>query len=87
VSEIIKLSVKTVIGTGDPFDAIMLIPLICDWRVPQNCLMALQGEKCDATIRRLYVLETPIEGHGVLGICEAHHQALQPERAVQGETA
>src|SRR3990172_3091477 len=65
--------VKTVIGTGDPFDSIGLIPLIADWRVPRNCLVALRGEKCEAAITRLYVLEAPIEGHGVLGICETHH--------------
>ena len=74
--ETLKLFVKTIIGTGDPVDAMMLIPLIADWRVPRNCLMALQGVHCDAPIRRLYVLETPIEGYGVLGICEAHHLAF-----------
>jgi hypothetical protein len=73
---IVKLAVKTVIGTGDPLDGIMLLPLIADWRVPRNCLMALQGEKCEAPIRRLYVLEEPVEGFDVLGVCEAHHVAL-----------
>jgi hypothetical protein len=77
--ETIKVSVKQIIGTGDPLDAIMLIPLICDWHVPKNCLMALQGEKCDAPIRRLYVLESAVQGHSVLGICEAHHVALGGE--------
>ena len=75
-AETLKLSVKSIIGTGDPFDAIMLIPLIADWRVPRNCLMALEGVRCDAPIRRLYVLDKPIEGHRVLGICEAHHLAF-----------
>ncbi len=75
----LNLSVKQVIGTGDPFDQIMLLPLITDWQVPRNCMMALCGVDCQATISRLYVLDTPVDGHGVLGICETHHREFAKE--------
>jgi len=74
------IQVKTIIGTGDPLDAIVLLPLIADWRVPRNCLVALRGEKCDAPLRRLYVLVEPVKGHSVLGICEQHHQEFGNEQ-------
>ena len=70
----IHLGVKTVIGDG--CDRIGLLPLIADWHIPDNCLMALVGQDCRAPIKRLYVLDEPVQGHGVLGICEPHHQQL-----------
>ena len=36
--QILKLSVKQVIGRGDALDSLMLMPLIIDWRVPKNCI-------------------------------------------------
>ena len=68
------LGVKTVIGAG--WDRISLLPLIVDWHIPDRCLMVLAGQDCRESIRRLYVLDEPMQGHGVLGICEPHHQQL-----------
>lgn len=72
-SNIIKLKVTTVIGTGDAFDPIMLIPLIHDWGVPEGCIYTIK-EKCNGIISRLYRLEEKVQGHGVVGICEKHHK-------------
>ena len=58
-----SLSVSSVIGTGDPSDRIMLIPLISQWKVPRNCLWNMTGEECDASLIRLYVLDEPLDGH------------------------
>ena len=83
MSDRLKLSVKTVIGTGDPLDGIMLVPLIVDWGVPRDCIASLTGEPCAHRIRRLYVLNEPLKGFGggdngfgVVGACEKHHAAL-----------
>lgn len=71
------LRVKTVIGTGDPLDGIWLLPLIVDWGVPKGCIGgAIDGEECDAPIRRLYVLEEPFQGFMTVGCCEDHHARL-----------
>ncbi len=77
------IQVKETIGTGDPFDQISLIPLISQWGVPRNCLVALRGEECAAPLARLYVLMEPVNGHTVLGVCEKHHQEFTG--AAQGE--
>lgn len=70
----LTIKVNSVIGTGDPFDVLMLIPLIHQWRVPQNCAIgALQGEDCKNPISRIYVLREPVEGHKCIGACESHH--------------
>lgn len=81
----LKLSVKTIIGTGDPFDVIMLIPLISDWAVPRECIYSLTGEACEGPLSRLYVLHEPLigfgggdDGFGVVGACEKHHALLNP---------
>lgn len=71
-TETLNLKIRKVIGTGDPFDVIMLIPLRHDWGVPPDCIMNLT-EPCDEKIRRLYVLDEPVDGHSVVGICEKHH--------------
>ena len=78
--ETINLKVNTVIGTGDPFDQIMLIPLICDWGVPKECIWSLK-EKCENRISRLYALREKLDiGDGVMvstvGICEEHHKII-----------
>ena len=78
--ETINLQVNTVIGTVDPFDQIMLIPLICDWKVPRECIWNLK-EKCENNIGRLYALREKFDiGGGVMvttvGICEEHHKIL-----------
>lgn len=73
----IKLGVDKIIGTGDPFDRISLIPLIADWGVPRNCIWNMQeGQKCDETLSRLYVLREKMQGHKIVGVCENHHQEL-----------
>jgi hypothetical protein len=79
----VKLIIKTIIGTGDPFDAIALIPLISDWGVPNQCINGINGEPCIKTLTRLYVLEQPLTGFGggpegfwVVGCCENHHKEL-----------
>ena len=76
--ETIRLEVNTVIGTGDPFDRIMLIPLISQWKVPTNCVWNLK-EPCDNRISRLYSLREPVNGHGIVGICEEHHTVVGGE--------
>ena len=74
--QILKLSVKQVIGRGDALDSLMLMPLIIDWRVPKNCIWN-KKEKCDAPISRLYVLDEPLDGkHKVVGVCEEHHKCF-----------
>ena len=78
--ETIHLEVNTVIGTGDPFDQIMLIPLISDWGVPKQCIWNLK-EKCENNISRLYALREKLDvGDGVMvstvGICEEHHKIV-----------
>ncbi len=82
----VKLGVETVIGTGDPLDVIMLIPLIHDWNVPRECIMGVTGTPCEAPIRRIYVLREPLVGFGGgeqgfkhVGICEAHHRQFKGE--------
>lgn len=82
--ETIHLRVGTVIGTGDPFDAIMLIPLIADWKVPRNCLGSLMGGECTKSLTRLYVLDEPLQGHKVVGVCEKHHAALRDTSRTEG---
>ena len=79
----ISVTAKTVIGTGDPFDGLMLIPLIADWGVPRECITSITGDPCTERISRLYVLEEPLCGFGggpdgfkVVGVCEKHHAAL-----------
>ena len=72
----VELDVETVIGTGDAVDGIMLIPLISQWGVPHNCLVALRGDKCEEPLSRLYVLRAPVGRHKILGICEDHHKEL-----------
>ena len=86
----LKLSVTTVIGTGDPFDGIMLVPLISDWGVPRDCIFSVTGEPCAKPLRRLYVLSEPLIGFGggdkgflVVGACEDHHSAWQPEGSAE----
>ena len=80
MTETLKLKVKTVIGTGDPLDGIMLVPLLCDWNVPKNCAYgALTGEECDKPLRRIYVLEEPLQGHRSIAVCEDHHRVLTTE--------
>ncbi|KKM83610.1 hypothetical protein LCGC14_1307600 [marine sediment metagenome] len=77
MTETLKLNVKTVIGTGGPLDGIMLTPLLCDWKVPKNCAYgALTGKECEKSLRRIYVLEEPLQGHKAIGVCEEHHQVL-----------
>lgn len=71
--EELVIEVERVIGTGDPLDGIMLIPLRHEWGVPAECLMNL-STPCQAPLRRLYVLKTPLQGHSVVGVCEQHHQ-------------
>lgn len=78
----LQLQVKRVIGTGDPMDALLLIPLISQWGVPKECIYNVK-EECTAPLHRLYVLEEPLVGFGntptgfsVVGACEAHHQLL-----------
>ena len=64
--ETIHLEVNTVIGTGDPFDQIMLIPLISDWKVPKECIWNLK-EKCEKNLTRLYSLRKKLDiGNGVM---------------------
>jgi len=80
------LGIETVIGTGDPLDGIMLLPLLCAWGVPRGCLVALRGESCEEPVTRLYVLREPVEGYKHLCICEKHHQELLAQSASgQGE--
>ena len=74
--EKLTLHVKTVIGTGDALDAIMLIPLIADWGVPRECLWNMTGEVCKASLDRLYVLDEPFQGFRTVGVCEQHHKEL-----------
>ena len=74
----IKLKVKEVIGTGDPTDVITLIPLISQWRVPRECAWVLTGEECGKPLSRLYVLQEPIQGHRIVGVCRDHHDLLTP---------
>lgn len=76
MTETVKLRVGTVIGTGDPLDRMELLPLIVDWRVPSNCLWSLAGTPCEKPLSRLYVLDEPLQGHRVVGVCEQHHVAL-----------
>ena len=78
--EQLNLNVNIVIGTGDPFDQIMLIPLRFDWGVPRECIWNLK-EKCDNNISRLYALREKIDvGGGVMvstvAICEEHHKII-----------
>ena len=82
-AEKVHLDIKTVIGTDDPMDGIMLIPLIVDWHVPRECIWNITGENCDTRLRRLYVLNEPLHGFGggpegfaVVGVCEEHHRAF-----------
>ena len=89
MAEGIHLEVNTVIGTGDPFDKIMLIPLICDWKVPRECIWNLK-EKCENGINRLYALRKEIDiGDGVMastvGICEEHHKILYKDEIIKEE--
>ena len=73
----LTLSVKNIIGTGDPSDVITLIPLISQWGVPRECAYgALTGEGCEKPLARLYVLNEPIQGHSVVGMCREHHETL-----------
>ena len=74
------LSVKKVIAS-DPPDAIGVIPLVCDWGIPRNCLVALRGEDCKQPIAAIYVLDEPIEGHCALGVCAEHHAELYGNQA------
>ena len=65
----------------------MLIPLISDWKVPKECIHSLTGDVCEKPLRRLYVLEEPVQGFKVVGVCEEHHQALQAASQVrEGES-
>ena len=76
-SETVRLSVKEIIGTGDPFDMIALIPLISQWRVPRECVYgALTSSGCGNPLSRLYVLSEPVQGFSVVGICREHHALL-----------
>ena len=72
----VSLKIKEVIGTGDPLDSIMLIPLITDWKMPRECVWTLK-EECKNPIKRLYVLDEPIDGHKVVGCCEEHHKIFK----------
>ncbi len=72
----VTLGVNKVIGTGDPIDEIMLIPLISDWKVPRECIWNMTGETCDKGLTRIYVLDEPFQGHDCVGACEEHHKAL-----------
>jgi hypothetical protein len=80
-TQTIHLGVDTVIGDGDP---ISLMPLVCDWHVPPNCLMALQGEDCQAPLAYLYVLREPVNGHKALGICREHDAQLRGPSGPRG---
>jgi len=83
-TERIHLSVKTVIGDPDPLLAsIMLLPLVCDWGVPRECIWNLTGEKCEKPLARLYVLNEPLLGFGggdagykTVGACKEHHKQI-----------
>ena len=72
--ETVGLEVETTIGTGDPLDSIMLIPLLSQWHIPKCCLWNLTGEECKETQSRIYILRKPIKGFNRVGICEKHHQ-------------
>ena len=78
-TEVLKLNVRRVIGTGDPLDSILLIPLIADWGVPRECIWSLTGERCEEQLARLYVLEEPVQGFSVVGACAKHHAVWSSE--------
>jgi len=73
--ETVYLEVDSIIGTGDPADKIMLLPLIYDWHVPNQCIFNI-SEPCEEMISRLYRLRNPVQDHTTVGVCEKHHQKI-----------
>ena len=74
MQETLTIKVNSVIGTGDPMDRVMLLPLIAQWGAPSNCgIGALMGEDCEEPVTRLYTLQEPVQGFACLSACEAHH--------------
>ncbi len=90
MSDTTNLKINSVIGTGDPFDVIMVIPLIHDWGVPDHCVFCWgEGkEKADSKpISRLLCLAEEFAGNKVVGCCEEHYEAKCKPRELQPEVS
>jgi len=76
------IRVKSVIGTGDPFDILFVIPLIHSHGYPPNCCFGelMDGANCERKVQRLLVLEEPFQGHELLSACEAHFKRFDRPR-------
>jgi hypothetical protein len=77
-----EVAVSHVVGTGDPLDMLLLIPLIVQWGVPRACETELDEGTCEVPIRRIVILAEPgfTDGAGSvfreLGYCETHYQSF-----------
>jgi hypothetical protein len=73
--------IRRVVGTGNPIDALFLIPLIRQWGASRACTTE-QEEPCDAPIGRIVILEPPgladdaEHTSDTLAYCEPHYLSL-----------
>lgn len=80
----LTITPKSVVGTGSPVDAIMLIPLISQWRAQRACGLAQDESEadCEKMIQRLVIVaktDPPgeLKENDTLAFCEAHFQKLR----------
>lgn len=78
------ITARSVIGTGDPFDIITMIPLIRSHGIGRACAVAQdEGEpECEDPIQRAVIVDRTdppgvFEPGTPLGFCERHFQAIR----------
>lgn len=77
----LQLQARSIVGTGDPIDGIMLIPLRSQWGAARACGLVQDEEEpeCEAMIQRIVILEASELGPGgtSIALCEAHFQKIR----------
>lgn len=85
------VEVLHIVGTGDPFDVVFMMPLVSQWRAVRAC--GLEGPEplpidCDAPIARILTLSEPGlvddngNAHHTLAMCEGHFQSWRAAQPV-----
>jgi hypothetical protein len=73
---------KSVVGTGDPMDVLMVIPLLSSWGASRACGLAPDGDACEAPLQRIVIVDHTdppgeLATNTTLAFCEPHFQAMR----------
>lgn len=84
----LSITPKSIVGTGDPIDGLMLIPLASQWGAQRACHLVQDEHEadCEAMIQRLVIVaktDPPdeIPANATLAFCEPHFQIIRGGRA------